>query len=46
MGPKTAVRGLGRDQKPSRSSVAEINGVVSVTEPIMVYVAILVSTSR
>ncbi|KAI9445703.1 hypothetical protein BJY52DRAFT_422297 [Lactarius psammicola] len=39
LGPRMAMRGLGPDQKPSRACIAELYGVVSVTVPIMVYVA-------
>ncbi|KAH9177216.1 hypothetical protein EDB89DRAFT_1902451 [Lactarius sanguifluus] len=41
LGPRNAVQGLGPNHRPSRACIAELCGVVSVTVPIMVYVAVL-----
>ncbi|KAH9025742.1 hypothetical protein EDB85DRAFT_2149582 [Lactarius pseudohatsudake] len=42
LGPRNTVQGLGANHRHSWASIAELCGVVSVTVPIMVYVAILV----
>ena len=44
LGPRMATCGLGPSQKPGQACIADLYGVASVTVPMMVYVAVLVST--